>query len=254
MRNLFINILNKVSRKAGSLSRLLNISLEERKASRYTDCYLTVKKLLRHHRPRIIYDIGANSGIWSSVLAAVDPKLEEDVLFEPQKKYASMLRKEGFLPHIKKDIFEVALGDKEASAEIKGGTACASFMDTNLENKDSFPMDIQDVSEKTVIKTLDGVREANSLAFPDTIKIDVQGYELKVLEGASETLKKTEYLVIELSFQELYIGQPKLSDIIRFLEETGFYLVEYGYEWRNKAGEIVQLDAIFSNGKRHKKT
>ena len=65
---------------------------------------------------------------------------------------------------------------------------------------------------------------------PNLIKIDVEGYELNVLKGASKTLLSDElkHLFIEIHFSELQnIGQPFAPNEIRKLLTKSGFKVEY---------------------------
>ena len=88
------------------------------------------------------------------------------------------------------------------------------------------------------------------LSQPDTIKIDVQGYELEVLKGAANTIKNTHFIILELSFDEFYMGQYKISDLFKFMDDNGFILIDTGFEWRkeyNINNRLLQIDGIFAN-------
>jgi|LakMenEpi03Aug12_release.lakeMendotaPanAssembly.Ray.scaffolds.fasta_scaffold175242_1 FkbM family methyltransferase len=53
---------------------------------------------------------------------------------------------------------------------------------------------------------------------PLFLVLDVQGAELKVLEGAKQTLTNTNYLYLEFSNEELYLGSPTLKEIRDYLQ------------------------------------
>ena len=66
------------------------------------------------------------------------------------------------------------------------------------------------------------------------INIDVQGYELEVFKGASETLKSVDYIMTELNIEELYEGCARFREVELFLSEYGFKIVETnwaGFTW-----------------------
>lgn len=63
---------------------------------------------------------------------------------------------------------------------------------------------------------------------PDLIKIDVQGAELDVLKGATETLKHCNDLIVELQHKEYNIGGAQSHEVIEFLESIGFEMVGSG--------------------------
>ena len=58
------------------------------------------------------------------------------------------------------------------------------------------------------------------------LNIDVQGYELEVLKGATEYLKSVEYILIEVNDEEVYTNCAMVADIDSFLEDYGFSRVE----------------------------
>jgi hypothetical protein len=53
------------------------------------------------------------------------------------------------------------------------------------------------------------------------IKIDVEGYEMKVLKGAEKTLKKSQYLMIELNNNTKKYGSSN-ANVEKYLDENGF--------------------------------
>ncbi len=59
---------------------------------------------------------------------------------------------------------------------------------------------------------------------PVLFKIDVQGGELAVLNGALPLFDRLDAIYCELSFVELYQNQPKASNVIAFLSHNGFTL------------------------------
>jgi hypothetical protein len=57
------------------------------------------------------------------------------------------------------------------------------------------------------------------------LKIDVQGYEAQVLEGASQSLRNIRLVELELCLTELYVGQAPAEEIIAVLARAGFRLI-----------------------------
>jgi FkbM family methyltransferase len=68
---------------------------------------------------------------------------------------------------------------------------------------------------------LDDVKEVARLDF---LKIDVQGGELAVFEGAREKLRNALCVQTEVMFQDMYVGQPLFADQDQFLRALGFRL------------------------------
>ena len=57
---------------------------------------------------------------------------------------------------------------------------------------------------------------------PCLLKIDAEGSEIYVLRGFGEKLKEIDVIQLEVSFQENFKGQSKLSELISYLEKFGF--------------------------------
>lgn len=80
---------------------------------------------------------------------------------------------------------------------------------------------------------------------PDVIKLDLQGYELEALEGASEILEDVNVVLAEVNFRRIYRDATTFSAIAEYLGEQGFVLYHlYDVEtW--PTGELVWADALF---------
>lgn len=215
------------------------------------DCYITINKLLNHFDPKTIYDIGANSGDWSNTLCRFSNNLQEIILFEPQQKCIEAIEKKEF-KGLKTQIFKIGLGSVEGEFQLKGGSHSASVLDFDNSFKDTLNPELSDTQETIKVEKLDEVFTKYNLPIPDLIKIDVQGFEKEVISGGWETISKSKILILEISILPFYKNQPSSWDIISFLEQNDFVLIDIGYEWRenySKNGKLLQFDAIFENKK-----
>lgn len=61
----------------------------------------------------------------------------------------------------------------------------------------------------------------------DLLKLDIQGFELAALRGATELLKRTGVVHCEVGFAPIYAGQPYFSEIELALREAGFHFVDF---------------------------
>lgn len=79
-----------------------------------------------------------------------------------------------------------------------------------------------------------------------SLKIDTQGYERHVLDGAAESLANVLLIEIELSLEPLYEGAPDYRTMIDYLAARGFQLVwlQRGFE-DARTGELLQCDGFF---------
>ena len=81
---------------------------------------------------------------------------------------------------------------------------------------------------RVALRTLDDWFATSDLDHIDVVKLDAQGAELAILEGAPKALATVRLLEVEVEFNELYAGQPLFADVDRFLRAGGFVL------WRLK--------------------
>lgn len=93
------------------------------------------------------------------------------------------------------------------------------------------------------IKRLDACL-STPLPRPALLKIEVQGFELEVLKGATDLLRHVDAVYVEASYVELYEGQALHQEIERFLTDAGFTL-EGRYNTHVHQGEPVQADLLF---------
>ena len=104
--------------------------------------------------------------------------------------------------------------------------------------------------------TLDGFMAEHGEAAPDIIKLDTQGTELPILEGAQRTLAGVGLVEVEVEFSPIYEEQPLFGDVARFMAENDFELlylnrvfVTRSQQYRGRSrGQVLFGDALF--GKR----
>jgi hypothetical protein len=78
------------------------------------------------------------------------------------------------------------------------------------------------------------------------IKVDTQGYELQVLQGATDLLPRTVAIQLELSLLPLYEGAPTFTELIAFVQSIGFELFSIIPGFRDpRSGRLLQADGFF---------
>ena len=97
-----------------------------------------------------------------------------------------------------------------------------------------------------MVYPLSEVIDPGSISPASLLKIDVQGYEMDVLQGCEGILEKFRYLYVECSFIELYEGQALAGQIIAWLEERNFILSSVHNLYYDKSGMALQGDFLFS--------
>jgi len=130
-----------------------------------------------------------------------------------------------------------------AAACAKAGTVKigieAGHMDgTSLLNEGGVQREVPAV-------TLDEVCQDKALGGPFLIKVDVQGAELDVLEGAQSILRDTEIVILEVSLFRFYKA-PVFHEVIAYMKQKGFVAYEiYGAHNRPLDGAQAQVDIVF---------
>ncbi len=197
-----------------------------------------------------ILDIGAAYGDSVNLFHSLFPKA---LIHSFEPLHASFMRLKALektVPGLK--TFNFALGDKPAKMTMNRNdfSPSSSLLKMNALHKEVFPFTEGENEEEIEVKTLDSLSGEINLVSNVLMKIDVQGFEENVIRGAVETLKKVKVIIVELSFVELYSGQPMFEKIYGLLKESGFVYCGSWHQLLNpKDGRILQQNGIFINTK-----
>lgn len=140
----------------------------------------------------VVYDIGANVGFFSIISARLTGETGRVIAFEPVPANADLVRRNAELNDLGNiTVVEKAVSDHSGSgelvlAEYSGGAALSTTTP---------PPDAAGSIEVELV-TVDAAVAAGELPAPDVVKIDVEGVELEVLRGMSETLRRDRPIVI----------------------------------------------------------
>lgn len=206
------------------------------------------KMLLDSHEIDAAIDVGANTGRYGVDLRG-QGFTGQIVSFEPvAEAYARLKRRADADPAWQ--CRRTAVGDCKGEVEIHvaGNLESSSLLPMKALHLEASPHTAFIKDEQIPIDTLDnllGDPVINGSRF--LMKIDVQGYERQVLDGAPSTIEKTHLLEIELSPVVLYEGQPLHSDLLHVIEEKGFELIGLKEMYVHPAtGKLLSFDALFS--------
>ena len=204
-------------------------------------------KWLQNMDIKTVIDVGANIGQAARMFHDILPNAFI-YSFEPLQDCFLQLRSNmADVSNFK--AFNIALSDKDGKQDIYRNehSPSSSFLKMCELCKKEYPFTSREAIETVEVKTLDSI--VNELELKDNIllKIDVQGFEDKVLRGGMNTLSRVMVIIIETSFYELYEGQPLFPDIYDFLKKNGFV---YSGNWEEEKkspidGATLQADSIF---------
>lgn len=174
-------------------------------------------------KPAIIYDIGANVLHWLNPAREIWPNAEF-IAFDASECCGFLYEEHGLKYHVE------LLSDEDNKDivfyENKHDPGANSYYRENPEfspNADAIFNDENKVIRKSI--KLDTLVKNKRLPLPDLIKMDVQGAELDIIKGATETLKYCNHLILELQHVEYNLGSPSRDTVISYLETIGFRLV-----------------------------
>ena len=183
-----------------------------------TGMYIDWKQLNRLPEIDTLIDIGVGADgtpdlyerFNDKALVLIDPLEEAEIFFNKHMSDHNAL------------FFKTALGDKTDNVTINvedeiGRSTILNVTDINFEND---PVDRPVISIKKLDDVVDNLKLGNI-----GIKIDTEGYELKIIRGANKTLKNTKFVIAEVRHNhESFDGVYKLHEFVREMQENGFLL------------------------------
>lgn len=142
----------------------------------------------------------------------------------------------------------VGLGREPGSAtlHVAGNSQSSSLLAMLPRHVDAAPesavVGTETVQLITLASVLDEIGRDHERCF---VKIDAQGSERAILEGAGEKLARVCCLELELSLVPLYEGETLFADMTSWLATKGFELRTLGTGYVDRNGTIMQVDALF---------
>jgi len=204
-----------------------------------------MSKYLRQDEPVTLIDVGARTGDFAQVIEKYCG-IKRALLVEPQPDHAALLRKTFPVPRF--DVAQCALSDRPGTMELEINEfdATTSILKTRRDLPEMARFDVS-VARRVPceLQTLDALTRQYKIGPVDLLKVDVQGAERLVFDGAAETLPSVKMVWCEVSFRPLYDGSSLFGDIYEQMMAAGFGLFELEAGYRTLEGELLQADALF---------
>jgi len=197
----------------------------------------------------VIFDIGANTGQYALKMRNLG---YEDIIisFEPINDAFNILNKNS-LHDNKWIVNNYALGNEDTRGiiNVSGSSDNSSILNMLPKHYESNPNLKYVAKQEIEIKKLDSIFDSFANETDRVmVKIDTQGFEKNVIDGAIQSLKRIAIIQLEMSIVPLYENEILFMEMIKFLESKGFqlYSLENGH-FNRKTGQLLQMDGIFVN-------
>jgi FkbM family methyltransferase len=191
--------------------------------------------------PAMILDIGAYKGEWTAMVRRVFPEAQILMLEAQEERVPDLevVRK----AHAGKTDYRISLlgadNREDAIFNKYPNAPTGNSVLTGWKSGNKFQV-------KCKMRTVDSVLADVDLPAPEFIKLDVQGYELEVLKGATKALQSCQVVLMEVSLIDMYQKNPLLHDVTAFMNERDFVAYDIcGLMRRPLDLALAQVDIIF---------
>lgn len=200
-----------------------------------------LKKFFDAGEKLVMFDIGACEGEESIRYARLFPSA---IVYSFEPLYTNyQLAQAHFLKFGKEadHLFNIALGDAngETNFFVSSGQPddATPSADWNYGNKSGSILPPGEMTthtyqwlkfaegEKVMVRRLEDFCKEQGVAHIHYVHMDVQGAEVKVLDGAGRLLSEIDLVWMEVSTKEFYKGQPLEKEVYRYMRDRGFVLV-----------------------------
>lgn len=206
-------------------------------------------QVLRQLEVDCVFDIGANRGQYATSLREIG-YAGEIHSFEPIPGDFGVLSATAASDSLW-HVHNFALGRTAGTAEfnlVDGGGECTVFSSFLKPNHAMIPERVTKIPVE--IKTLDAlVADIEPLRDPARrlfMKMDTQGFDIEVCEGAKAVLPRIIGLQSEISVTQIYAGQPDYIEALRYYRDLGFSLMDLAVVNRTASRAVLEYDCIMA--------
>ncbi len=165
-------------------------------------------------RPQHIVDVGANRGNWTRRALSFFPEARYTMV-EPQeslRKYSADLLQRGAAI----EWINAGVADKPGTLQLRVGEpdSTSTFYDDGNGGAGRVAVRVTTLNEIAAVHGM-----------PQLVKIDAEGFDLRVLQGASELLGQTDVFLAEVTVCASFY-ENTLARVVRFMDENGYKVVD----------------------------
>jgi FkbM family methyltransferase len=208
------------------------------------------KKILSNVESPTIFDVGANIGQTIDIYRNLFPA-SKIFAFEPFKESFDKARSK-YSEDGNTQVFKLALGSTNGSQtfHVNPSSPTNSLLATDESGSRVWGQGLLETKEivRVDVIRLDDFLKMKDIERIDLMKLDVQGAEYLVIEGAANTLRVNNINVIytEIITMPTYVGQRSFDEILKIFYDQNFHLYNI-YNLSTIDGWLRQVDAIFVN-------
>ncbi len=204
-------------------------------------------RLIADRRIDLVFDVGANNGGYATGLRELG-YAGRIVSFEPlADAFTALAHRSG--GDDRWSAICVGLGETEGSAtlHVAGNSESSSLLPMLPLHEEILPSSGYVRSETIQIITLDtAITEYARPGERLFVKLDAQGFERHILEGARRLLPRVLGFQLEMSLTPLYEGEWLMPETVNYLRDRGYDLMSLEPGFADaKTGRLLQVDGIF---------
>jgi len=166
---------------------------------------------------KVFFDIGANEGYFSIITKKSNPDLSV-YAFEPQGRLQEVIKKNCELNKCEINLYNYALSNSITDKKIFLGSSMNNGSSSLTRNPTKWGVKTETI--KSI--TLDSFIESNKIEIIDFAKIDIEGHEYELLQGATNALSRKVIKVLFLDIHTGIIGEKKENEIVSNLKNFGY--------------------------------
>jgi FkbM family methyltransferase len=197
--------------------------------------------------PKHIIDVGANKGTWT----------RRAFPFFPDAHYTMVEPQDHLKVHIE-DLLDRGCKITWINAGVADHSGILPFTISYRDDSSTFVPTLVDAAAPRIsvrVTTLDEIAATAIGPAPDMVKIDAEGFDLKVLAGASALLGKTEIFFVEVTIYSSGY-ENTIARVIHKMDEAGYRVVDitdinrspkYGVLWLCELAFLRNDSALFKS-------
>ena len=190
----------------------------------------------RGYQPSVVYDVGAAAGTWTRMAIEFWPRASF-VCFEPLEERRAAL--EVLAAAHPGQVIVQPCGVGDADAELSLGV-------TDFLWDSSFAYAGKS-ARRHMVRRLDALHQEGRIPRPSFVKIDVQGFEMRVMEGGREVVSGADFILMECNFFAFCGDMRTLDETVAFMSARGFIPYEFvDFLRRPLDGAMGQCDILFA--------